>query len=161
MAAGTPDPKEIEELLLGGELRYNRVDAVRLAGVSREFSGRVWRAFGYPSMPDEEVAYTEGDIAALDRIRRLMDDGVLDEEGVIRLVRAFGQTMTRLAEWQVSLLHSMLTQEPSEAPSAEAVQTIVDVAERHIGEFEPLVVHAWRRQLAAAGTRALAAASTR
>ncbi|MFC4054039.1 adenylate/guanylate cyclase domain-containing protein [Actinomadura syzygii] len=156
-----PDPKEIEELLLGGELRYNRVDAVRLAGVSREFSGRVWRAFGYPSMPDDAVAYTEGDVAALDRMRRLVDDGVLDEDGVIRLVRAFGQTMTRLAEWQVSLLRDMLAQEARDAASPEAVQTIVDVAEKHIGEFEPLVVHAWRRQLAAAGTRALAAAATR
>ncbi|MEU8804713.1 adenylate/guanylate cyclase domain-containing protein [Spirillospora sp. NPDC048819] len=161
MAAGLPDPKEIEELLLGGELRYTRVDAVRLSGVSREFSGRIWRAFGYPSMPDETVAYTEGDVAALDRLRRLVDDGILDEDGVIRLVRAFGQTMTRLAEWQVNLLRSMLPQDPNDMPSAEAVDTIVDIAEKHMGEFEPLVVHAWRRQLAAAGTRALAAAATR
>src|SRR5690606_41310239 len=88
MAAGWPDPKEIEELLLGGELRYTRVDAVRLAGVSREFSGKVWRAFGYPSMPDETVAYTEGDVAALERLGRLVEDGILDEDGVVRLVRA-------------------------------------------------------------------------
>lgn len=161
MAAGLPDPKEIEELLLGGELRYNRVDAVRLSGVSREFAGRIWRAFGYPSMPDDTIAYTEGDVSALDRLRRLVDDGILDEEGVVRLVRAFGQTMTRLAEWQVNLLRSMLTHDLNEAPSAEAVDTVVDIAEKHIGEFEPLVVHAWRRQLAAAGTRALAAAATR
>ncbi|TDC58030.1 adenylate/guanylate cyclase domain-containing protein [Actinomadura sp. KC345] len=161
MSAGLPDPKEIEELLLGGELRYTRVDAVRLSGVSREFSGRIWRAFGYPSMPDETVAYTDGDVAALDRLRRLVDDGILDEDGVVRLVRAFGQTMTRLAEWQVSLLRSMLPQDMNEPPSAEAVETIVDIAEKHIGEFEPLVVHAWRRQLAAAGTRALGAAATR
>jgi adenylate cyclase len=161
MAAGLPDPKEIEELLLGGELRYNRVQAVRRAGVSRDFAGRIWRAFGYPSMPDEEVAYTEGDVAALDRLRKLVDDGILDEDGVIRLVRAYGQTMTRLAEWQVSLLRSMLTPDPHDTPSAEAVDTVVDIAEKHIGEFEPLVVHAWRRQLAAAGTRALAAAATR
>ncbi|WP_344596734.1 adenylate/guanylate cyclase domain-containing protein [Actinomadura vinacea] len=156
-----PDPKEIEELLLGGELRYNRVDAVRLAGVSRAFSGRVWRAFGYPSMPDGEVAYTEGDVAALYRIRRLMDDGVLDEDGVIRLVRAFGQTMTRLAEWQVNLLSSTLSESPGEAPDPGAVRTIVEIAEKHMEEFEPLVVHAWRRQLAAAGTRAIAASATR
>ena len=58
-----PDPKEVEELLLGGELRYTRVDAVRLSGVTRDFSSRLWRAFGYPSMPDEAVAYTEGDVA--------------------------------------------------------------------------------------------------
>ncbi|WP_067454168.1 adenylate/guanylate cyclase domain-containing protein [Actinomadura macra] len=161
MAAGSPDPKEIEELLLGGELRYTRVDAVRLSGVSREFSGRLWRAFGYPSMPDEAVAYTEGDIAALDRIRRLMDEGVLDEDGMIRLVRAFGQTMTRLAEWQVNLLRGMLGQDANEQPFPDAMDTIADIAEKHIGEFEPLVVHAWRRQLAAAGTRAMAAAATR
>ncbi len=161
MAAGLPDPKQIEELLLGGELRYNRVQAVRRAGASRDFAGRIWRAFGYPSMPDEEVAYTEGDVAALDRLRTLVADGILDEDGVVRLVRAYGQTMTRLAEWQVSLLRSMLTQDPHDTPSAEAVDTVVDIAEKHIGEFEPLVVHAWRRQLAAAGTRALAAAATR
>ena len=160
MAAGLPDPKEIEELLLGGELRYTRVDAVRLAGVSREFSGRVWRAFGYPSMPDETVAYTEGDVAALDRLRRLVDDGILDEDGVVRLVRAFGQTMARLAEWQVNLLRSMLPQDTNDPPPAAAVDTIVDIAGKHIGDFEPLVVHAWRRQLAAAGTRALGAAAT-
>jgi adenylate cyclase len=161
MAAGLPDPKEIEELLLGGELRYNRVQAVRAAGVSRDFAGRIWRAFGYPSMPDEEVAYTEGDVAALDRLRTLVADGILDEDGVVRLVRAYGQTLTRLAEWQVSLLRSMLTPDPHDTPSAEAVDTVVDIAEKHIGEFEPLVVHAWRRQLAAAGTRALAAEATR
>ncbi|MFF5258701.1 adenylate/guanylate cyclase domain-containing protein [Actinomadura viridis] len=161
MSAGLPDPKEVEELLLGGELRHTRVDAVRLAGVSREFSGRVWRAFGYPSMPDDEVAYTDGDVAALHGLRRLVDDGVLGEDGVIRLVRAFGQTMTRLAEWQVNLLSGMLGAEPGESPAPEAVRTIVEIAEKHIEEFEPLVVHAWRRQLAAAGTRAIAAASTR
>ncbi|HEY8479723.1 MAG TPA: adenylate/guanylate cyclase domain-containing protein [Spirillospora sp.] len=158
MAAGLPDPKEIEELLLGGELRYTRVDAVRLSGVTREFSGKVWRAFGYPSMPDDAVAYTEGDVAALEQLGRLVEDGVLDEDGVIRLVRAFGQTMSRLAEWQISLLRNMLGQDVSED---EAVETIVDIAEKHIGEFEPLVVHAWRRQLAAAGTRALGTAATR
>ncbi|QXJ22076.1 adenylate/guanylate cyclase domain-containing protein [Actinomadura graeca] len=161
MAAGSPDPKEIEELLLGGELRYTRVDAVRLSGVTREFSGRLWRAFGYPSMPDEAVAYTEGDVAALDRIRRLMDEGVLDEDGVIRLVRAFGQTMTRLAEWQVNLLRGMIDRDLNDQPFPDAVEAIASIAEKHIGEFEPLVVHAWRRQLAAAGTRAMAAAATR
>lgn len=157
--ARMPDPKEIEELLLGGELRYTRVDAVRLAGVTKEFSERLWRAFGYPHMNDDAVAFTEGDIAALCRIRRLMDEQVLDEDGVIRLVRAFGQTMTRLAEWQVDLLTSMLNQDSQEPVSAESVRLLVQLAEKHIDDFEPLVIHAWRRQLAAAGTRAMATAA--
>jgi adenylate cyclase len=156
-----PDPKEIEELLLGGELRHTRVDVVQRAGVSREFSSKVWRAFGYPSMPDSEVAYTDDDVAALYRIHRLIDDGVLDEDGVIRLVRAFGQTMTRLAEWQVNLLSGTLTADRGDQVDPEAIRAIVEIAEKHMEEFEPLVIHAWRRQLAAAGTRAIAASATR
>ncbi|PRX00824.1 UNVERIFIED_ORG: adenylate cyclase [Actinomadura viridilutea] len=159
---GLPDPKEVEELLLGGRLRYTRVDAVRLSGVTREFSGRVWRAFGYPSMPDEAVAYTEGDVAALIRLKRLIDEGVLDEDSVVRMVRAFGQTMARLAEWQINLLTSMLRRgDFGDPPPAEAIQSIVDIADKYLDDFQPLVVHAWRRQLAAAGTRALASAAAR
>ncbi|MGI8328707.1 adenylate/guanylate cyclase domain-containing protein [Actinomadura scrupuli] len=157
MSARTPDPKEIEELLLGGELRYTRMDAVRLAGVTPDFSQRLWRAFGYPHMPDDAVAFTEGDIAALCRVRRLIEDDVLDEDGVMRMVRAVGQTMSRLAEWQVDLLTARLVSEVAETPSSEAVELILEIAEKHIADFEPLIVHAWRRQLAAAGTRAVAA----
>lgn len=160
MPARMPEPKEIEELLLGGELRYTRVDAIRLGGVSKEFSEKLWRAFGYPHMTDDAVAFTEGDIAALCRIRKLMDDQLLDEDGVIRLVRAFGQTMTRLAEWQVDLLTSMMNHDSQEPPSPESVRLLVQLAEKHIDDFEPLVVHAWRRQLAAAGTRAMALAAS-
>jgi adenylate cyclase len=158
--AGMPDPKEIEELLLGGELRYTRVDAVRLAGVSKRFATKLWRAFGYPHVPDEAVAFTEGDIAALCKLQALMSGGMLDEDSVIRLVRAFGQTMTRLAEWQVDLLISMVNADSQDPPSPESVRQLVGLAEKHIDDFEPLVVHAWRRQLAAAGTRAMASAVT-
>ncbi|RAY12303.1 adenylate/guanylate cyclase domain-containing protein [Actinomadura craniellae] len=161
MSAQMPDPKRIEEILLGGELRYTRVDAVRLSGVTKEFSERLWRAFGYPHMSDDAVAFTEGDLAALGRLRRLMEEDVLDEDSVIRMVRAVGQTMTRLAEWQVELLTARLVGNGGqEQPSAEAVQMVVDVAEQHINDFEPLIVHAWRRQLAQAGTRRMAVAAT-
>nr|WP_240489718.1 adenylate/guanylate cyclase domain-containing protein [Actinomadura atramentaria] len=154
-----PDPRQIEELLLGGELEYTRKDAVRLSGVSRAFSGRVWRAFGYPSMPDDAVAYTRGDVAALGRIHKLIEEGVLDEDSAIRLVRAFGQTMARLAEWQVNLLSAMIADRPDDAPTAESVDRIMRIADEYIEDFEPLVVHAWRRQLAAAGTRGIAVAA--
>lgn len=159
MSAQRPDPKQIEELLLGGDLRYTRGDVQRLTGVSSEFTHRLWRAFGYPHMPEETVAFTEGDVTALFRIQRLMQEDVLDEDDVIRMVRAVGQTMTRLAEWQVDLLMSRLTGDAPEPPSAESVQDMIQLAEKHINDFEPLIVHAWRRQLAASGTRAMATAA--
>lgn len=157
---GRPSVRQVEEMLLGGELRYTRLDASRIADVPSQFSDRLWRAFGYPRYPDDAVAYTEGDIAALCRLARLMRDDVLTEDDVIRMVRAVGQTMGRLAEWQVDLLASRLTGDSADPPSEEDVERMIEVAEKHIGDFEPLIVHAWRRQLASAGTRAMTAAAT-
>ncbi|WP_433176081.1 adenylate/guanylate cyclase domain-containing protein [Actinoallomurus sp. CA-150999] len=153
-----PDPRQIEELLLGGELRYTRIDAIKRSGVSEEFTQRLWRAFGFPHPADEAIAFTEGDLDALVRIRELLHEGLLDEDMVLRMVRAVGQTMARLAEWQIDVLIGGLT-DPLEPPPPEIVRLIVDHAQNHIAALEPLLVHAWRRQLAAAGTRALTAST--
>jgi adenylate cyclase len=157
-APRTPEPHEIEELLLGGELRYTRLDAVRLTGVSMEFADRLWRAFGYPQPADDAVAFTEGDITALRGMRRLMDDGFFDEDTSIRMVRAVGQTMARLAEWQVDIMIGEIV-DGQDPPHPDFVKDILDTVETRIEELEPLIVHAWRRQLAASGTRAMAVAA--
>ena len=151
-----PDPRRLEELLLGGELRYTSMDAIRAAGVSEEFARQLWRALGFPHVPDDMIAFTEGDVAALTRIATLRPTGVIDDEIVLRMVRAVGQTMARLAKWQIDILVEALT-DPLEPPDSAALRLITENAGTHIAELEPLLVHAWRRQLAAAGTRLLAA----
>jgi adenylate cyclase len=151
-----PGPRRLEELLLGGELRYTSMDAIRAAGVSEEFARQLWRALGFPHVPDDMIAFTEGDVAALTRIATLRPAGVIDDEIVLRMVRAVGQTMARLAKWQIDILVEALT-DPLEPPDSAALRLIMENAETHIAELEPLIVHAWRRQLAAAGTRLLAA----
>lgn len=149
-----PDPKRIEEMLLGGELRFTRVEAVRRAGATDEFAQRLWRALGFPHLAEDTVAFTEGDVVALAKVAALVGDGVLDEELVLRMVRAVGQTTARLAKWQIDLLVGAFS-DPLEPPPPEAVSLILTHAEGRIAELEPLLVHAWRRQLSAAGTRAL------
>jgi adenylate cyclase len=149
----SPDPRRLEELLLGGELRYTSLDAIKAAGVSEDFARRLWRALGFPHVPDDMIAFTEGDVAALAKVAQRAGD-VIDEEIALRMVRAVGQTMARLAKWQVDILAEALT-DPLEPPDPEAMGLITANAESHIAELEPLIVHAWRRQLAAAGTRLL------
>jgi adenylate cyclase len=153
-----PEPNEIEALLLGGELRYTRLDAVRMTGVSMEFAERLWRAFGYPQPADDAVAFTEGDITALIRLRQLMNEGLFDEDALIRMVRAVGQTMARLAEWQVDIMLGEIA-DVAEPPPPDVVKTILETVETHIEELERLIVHAWRRQLAASGARAMTVAA--
>lgn len=151
-----PSQLEVEETLLGGERRYTRGEAADLAGVSFEYAHRIWQALGFAALPDEDVAFTDGDVAALRKVGELVDSGLLDEGRTIRLARATGQTMARLAEWQTDTLLEDLAG-PDESSDDQAL-VAVELAEQLLPEFETLLVHVWRRQLAAAGIRALAAA---
>jgi adenylate cyclase len=144
--------KSIDELLLGGEIRYSRADVIAKAGVGEEFTERLWRALGFAEVPDGQVAFTDGDVAALARIKDRLADDRLDEDTIIQLVRAVGQTTARLAEWQTSLMIGHLF-DPAD-PDAVDDDTVA-MLEASLADMEPLLVHAWRRQLAAAANRAL------
>ena len=127
-----PDPKEIEAVLLGGEARYTREEAVRRAGASPEFAKRVWRALGFATRSSESVAFTDSDVEALRVTTELMKNGVVDEDAVIRLARAMGQTMARLAEWQTSIL-STLSYTPGPSSGDSGHDPLVDLARDQIG----------------------------
>ncbi|MQA96280.1 MAG: adenylate/guanylate cyclase domain-containing protein [Streptosporangiales bacterium] len=148
-----PDPDHVEEVLLGAAVKYTREEAIREAGVEAEFADRLWQALGFPRVPDGEPTFTEGDVNSLRIVRRFVDDGVFDEDAAVRLARAMGQTMARLAEWQLDILASSLI-EAGTVPDAKTIQA---VAELLVPEVEEIVVHVWRRQLGAAGARAIAA----
>ncbi|MGH3321785.1 MAG: adenylate/guanylate cyclase domain-containing protein [Streptosporangiaceae bacterium] len=157
-----PTPEEIDEALLGGARRYTRQEVAQLAGVRFEYARRLWQAMGFAELPDDVVAFTDGDLAALRKGAELLESEIIDEELGIRLTRALGQTMARLAEWQVDMLVDALL--PSDRASSggsspdDAAREAVEVAEWLVPELEPLLAYVWRRQLAASGTRALAAA---
>ena len=155
-----PSRRVLEEVLLGAERRYTRGEAADKAGVPLDFAQRLWQALGFAGLPDEEAAFTDGDVDALRKTAELVRAGFFEEERAIRLARATGQTMARLAEWQTNTLLDDLIP-PGEAPDLDDVRGVVEMAEQVLPEFETLLVHVWRRQLAASLTRALAAADTR
>ncbi|GAA1110272.1 adenylate/guanylate cyclase domain-containing protein [Nocardiopsis composta] len=156
-----PDPEQIEAALLGGEARYTRAEAVSRSGASPEFADRVWRALGFPTRGDDVAAFAESDVAALSTAARLLREGVVDEDAAIRLARAMGQTMARLAEWQISII-STLAFSPDGCASAEGAPAdgslgpLVGLTKDMLPDVERLLVHIWRRQLAAASARRLA-----
>jgi adenylate cyclase len=147
---------ELEQLILGDLRRYTPDEASVLGGVSRADSERLWRALGFADFGDART-FTDMDVDALRRMRELVRAGVLDDARVIQVVRSFGQTLSRLADWQVeSLLERLIGPETAgEGRSAKAYA----VTERLMPELERLLVYAWRRQLAATATRVLQGAA--
>ncbi|MEV2274220.1 adenylate/guanylate cyclase domain-containing protein [Nocardiopsis sp. NPDC049922] len=150
-----PDPKAIESALLGGEPVYTREQAVELSGADAELAGRVWRALGFPAQGDGDPVFAESDVEALRIAHSLLEEGVLDEEGVVRFARAMGQTMARLADWQTSILSTLIFKDGDEAAASPLMNRVKEL----LPDVERLLLHIWRRQLAASTARTLAVMS--
>lgn len=148
---------ELERRLLGGPRRYTREEVAAATGVELPQARRYWRAMGFADVGDEAVAFTAADVEALQRVRGLVREGVLDEEFAVGMTRALGHTMARLVVWQVEALIETLTEQRG-LDEEEATRAAVDLAAVHLEDLERLLLYAWRRQLAAVTGRALGAA---
>jgi len=142
-------PAALERELLGGERRYTRLEVVELAGVPLEHTQELWRALGFADVDDDVCNFTDRDVWALRTVVDLGAQGFLDDEMQVSMARALGQSLARLADWQLAALGSMID------PSLES-----DAAMRRATELVPIVEdligYVWRRHLAAAAGRALA-----
>jgi adenylate cyclase len=112
---------------------------------------RLWRALGFPDVDDDNIAFTDLDVQALQTVQGLVDLGIIDEETQLATTRAMGQSLSRLAEWQVSVLTTALGKIDEIGPEAatEAARELVPV-------LEGLMGYVWRRHLEASAARALA-----
>jgi adenylate cyclase len=96
------------------------------------------------------VAFSTADADALVRVARLVEDGELDFDTIVRMTRALGQTMDRLAEWEVATLIAQLDTAAPETSKRDEVLRLVSTIGR---DFEALLTYVWRRHLVAAVSR--------
>lgn len=173
-STGRPDlaaivQAELENYLLGAHA-YDRDRLLDAANVPVEQAREQWVAMGFPVPPDPAAAtYTEADIEALRTMTAMVNDGLIDTEMPVRIARTVGQSVARLAEWQVDILNALILREIEQCmadrggaePTAEQLTELTQrVAERTVPALEQLMQFAWRRHLAAAMSRSLAAAES-
>jgi adenylate cyclase len=120
------------------------------AGVPVDRARRLWRALGFPDTGDAP-AFTDADVEALTLVTRTVADGAIDFETTVRLTRAVGSSMARLADWQVNTLTERVEQTAPVSMAPEArLSNALQLVDRVGPAFEKLLVYAWRRHLAAA-----------
>lgn len=143
----------LERQILGSEPRLTADDVAVASGFSIEQIRQLWRALGFPDA-GTMAAFTDADLRALAIIGRVMDSGALDEETVMRMTRAAGQTVARLADWEVTTMTHRV-EEIEAGPDATGSRLIT--GERLMAEvgpaFEELLLYTWRRHLHAAVQR--------
>ncbi|MGH1563426.1 adenylate/guanylate cyclase domain-containing protein [Mumia sp. DW29H23] len=152
-------PDDLARAILGADPTFTSDEIAAAAGVPYEEARRLWRALGFPDSADSK-AFVPADLDALKTVRAVVGSGVIDDDTVVRLTRALGTTMSRLADWQVSTLAEVLERRGENGddrlPWPRSGRA---VAEAMGPVFERLLVYAWRRHLAASATRAEALAA--
>ncbi|HPU12812.1 MAG TPA: adenylate/guanylate cyclase domain-containing protein [Aeromicrobium sp.] len=146
------DDTPLVDLILAEQLQYTNTETAERAGLTLEQATRLWRNLGFPD-PGDETAFGEADVTAAAVVALAVEHQILDEGTVFRLTRALGQTMSRLADWQVSILVDQLEADIERGKSKSRAGAALDLASNAVPGFERLMVHVWRRHLAAAASR--------
>jgi adenylate cyclase len=110
------DPRDpLERLVALGTPRFTGSEVALRAGVDRDVADRLWRALGFPNTEEDERAFTEQDVKALeiateglDRLDR--EAGERAVEMIVREARIFSAHMANLAEVEgdaIPALHAL------------------------------------------------------
>ncbi|GDY28420.1 adenylate/guanylate cyclase domain-containing protein [Gandjariella thermophila] len=140
----------IEDTLLGGEPKYRKADVAAAAGVDVGRAERLWQAMGFAHVGDDDVVFTDADVAALRLMVQLVAAQVIPPEIETAVARSLAQTMSRLAEWEVGIFKAVLGE-----AFAEDMPTTVEFAKAVLPVMEELQSYVWRRHLAATAIREL------
>ncbi|HEU4513351.1 MAG TPA: adenylate/guanylate cyclase domain-containing protein [Nocardioidaceae bacterium] len=142
--------EELERVILGDLPGLTSTDVASAAGVTIEEARRLWRALGFPDA-GEQAAFNEADLSALSTLIGTVEAGAIDFDTAVRMTRAVGQTMARLADWQVATLAPRVEElEAGPEATGSRIGSAMRLAEQVGVPFERLLIYSWRRHLAAA-----------
>lgn len=139
----------LEEVLLGGKRVLTRREVAQLAEVSTISARKFWRTLGLARVPEGQVAFTVNDARALTEVARIVATDLLDEETVLSLMRAVGQTTDRLVVWQMETIVEYLS-DVRGLSDGEARAVVLDLFEEIVDPLEHVLTYAWKRNLVGA-----------
>lgn len=141
----------LEEHLLGEAPWLTQERVAERAGVPLETANELWHLLGFAHVPDDEAAFTSADVRALQLTHDLIRLGILSQERQDGLVRTWGRSFARLADWQVALLASVAAD-----TGADPTAGLLAVSDEVMPRVEELQSYVWRRHLLSASARLLA-----
>lgn len=151
---GEPYTREgLERAILGAEFALPAGELVDETGLTADQARRLWRALGFPERVNE-FEFSRADARAVSQVAQVVQSGAIDFDVAVNLTRAVGQTMARLADWEVATLISRVEEmESGDQATGSRLGSAQRLVEAVNGPFEGLLIYAWRRHLAAAAAR--------
>ena len=144
--------RPLAEVLLG-KATYTPLDVARETGFAIDELRRLWRALGFPPVPDDEPFFTEAEIQILRALRQLTDLQLTEPRSLLLLTRVTGQSVARIADAQVTDASVRLDRRAQETSPEAARTELIQRIEVLAGAFDQLLSYVWRRHLLASVMR--------
>ncbi|THJ07399.1 adenylate/guanylate cyclase domain-containing protein [Nocardioides sp.] len=141
----------LEQKLLGARPHLTQEEVAEQAGITLDVARHLWHLLGFAHTAPGEVAFTDADVHALRLTSDLIGMGVLSQDRQDGLVRTWGRSFARLAEWEVALLGDIAAES-----GADPTDGLLAIADEVLPRVEALQTYAWRRHLLSAGSRLIA-----
>ncbi|CAN5704972.1 adenylate/guanylate cyclase domain-containing protein [soil metagenome] len=143
----------LDHLVLPGERRYTAGEVAARAGVDRTVSKRLWRAMGFPDAFEDERAFADVDVKALENaLEAVPDEAALDL--LVQQARVIGASMARVAEVLTdALIRGVRDLADAGRSQEEIAATLAETFQ--IDRLAPIIDYIHRRQLVASLRRRL------
>ena len=141
--------------MISQERRYTATELAERSGVDLELARRLRRAMGLPDVPEDEPAFFEEDLRALERAKVLMDEDGLTPAELLHLTRTLGLAASRMADAVVGFWTDRLLTDPADGDNSNK---LVPDAKR-VEDLELVVAYLLRRHVLDAISRRIGDAS--
>jgi adenylate cyclase len=145
----------LDRVLVPGAPRYDLASFARASGLDEHLLHRLWRALGFPDVPETAVVFTDGDLHAARRLLERAEVDHLDQSTLIRQVQVVSAAMARVASVEADAITDQLNRLRAAGLSDDEVATALLDAVRW-QDLAELVDYEHRVQLRAAIWRRLA-----
>ena len=134
------------------ERRFTADEIAAEAGVDGQLARRLRRAMGLPDVPDDEAAFFEEDLRALQRAKALMDEDRLSPAEIMHLTRTLGLAAARMADAVVGFWVDRVANEVAAGKDVP----LSTPPEKRVEDLEFVVGYLLRRHLLDSVSRKLA-----
>ena len=143
----------VDHLLVPTGHRLTQAEVAGRTDIPLDVAKRFWRALGFLDVDEDEAAFTDMDIEAVQLFQSLVALGIVDLDSAVQMARVIGSSMARIAEAETA---------PGTTPILMGTgDSVLDAdefarqAEASIPAMARLLEYVWRRHLQAATRRAM------
>jgi adenylate cyclase len=144
--------RPLAEALLG-KAQFTAAEIAGEAGFTLDEVRRLWRALGFPPVPENEPLFMSSDIDTLRAVRQLVEMQDTGFDVLLQLTRVTGQSLARIADAQVTDAAERLTRRTEETSPEIARAELVGRVQALSKNFDRLLAYVWRRHLLASVMR--------